>query len=366
MTDWKTEDDNEMVKDTHGGGVSHDRMMIEAEIEKEELDHPEETHEGSPHSNAGLTGDNKSPPFEATKVLNNHGQNIVATAELHAQKHLDHPEDSTKHEDSTEKADGKHLDPSIHSDSIVPVERSLKTQTEDEMVHELKKGLTGKEFDEVNATEEEELNYGGTTTDLPQKKTKDKSQMEFPPDNEIMEEELNVGVTESQLRPELQNAVTRTDLPLDNKIQEELKNTMTAMEMLADNEIKDGSPKPELDVGDAIEVVESCHQTWWIRTGCDRLTGASLANIWEIPHPVWRPEMAPDLAISRISSPPSLHLPGLATILLSLISSSIGLQIQPQPEMGRTGVTPSVVTRSTAWWWNDRCTLGPLLAQSPP
>ncbi|GFY90343.1 hypothetical protein Acr_07g0005400 [Actinidia rufa] len=75
--------------------------------------------------------------------------------------------------------------------------------------------------------------------------------------------------------------------------------------------------------------------------------------------------MAPDLAISRISSPPSLHLPGLATILLSLISSSIGLQIQPQPEMGRTGVTPSVVTRSTAWWWNDRCTLGPLLAQSP-
>ncbi|GFZ17729.1 protein kinase superfamily protein [Actinidia rufa] len=76
-------------------------------------------------------------------------------------------------------------------------------------------------------------------------------------------------------------------------------------------------------------------------------------------------EMAPDLAISRISSPSSLYLPGLATILLSLISSSIGLQIQPQPEMGRTGVTLSVVTRSTAWWWNDRCALGPLLAQSP-
>ncbi|PSS21832.1 AT-rich interactive domain-containing protein [Actinidia chinensis var. chinensis] len=220
MTDWKTEDDNEMVKDTHGGGVSNDRMMIEAEIEKEELDHPEETHEGSPHSNAGLTRNNKSPP-EAAKVLNNHGQNIVATAELHAQKHLDHPEDSTKHEDSTEKDDGKHLDPSIHSVSIVPVERSLKTQTEDEMVHELKKGLTGKEFDEVNATEEEELNYGGTTTDLPPKKTKDKSQMEFPPDNEI----------------------------------------------------KDGSPKPELDVGDAIEVKNST-RSFLLEpndTGCDEL-----------------------------------------------------------------------------------------------
>ncbi|GFY87554.1 hypothetical protein Acr_05g0011930 [Actinidia rufa] len=55
--------------------------------------------------------------------------------------------------------------------------------------------------------------------------------------------------------------------------------------------------------------------------------------------------MASDLAISRISSPSSLHLPGLATILLSLISPPIGLQIQPQPEMGRTGVPPFVVTR---------------------
>ncbi|XP_057501227.1 AT-rich interactive domain-containing protein 6-like isoform X2 [Actinidia eriantha] len=317
MTDWKTEDDNEMVKDTHGGGVSNDRMMIEAEIEKEELDHPEETYEGSPHSNAGRTGNNKSPPFEAAKVLNNHGQNIVATAELHAQKHLDHPDtrglelpkegssmeekgfvessvfmpakavvdpainaNIKKHEDSTEKADGKHLDPSTHSDSIVPVERSLKTQTEDEMVRELKKGLTGKEFNEVNATEEEELNYGGTTTDLPPKKTKDKSQMEFLPDNEIMEEELNVGVTDSQLCPdmeskeeELQNAVTRTELPPDNEIQEELKNTMTGMEMLADNEIKDGSPKPELDVGDAIEVKNST-RSFLLEpndTGCDEL-----------------------------------------------------------------------------------------------
>ena len=87
--------------------------------------------------------------------------------------------------------------------------------------------------------------------------------------------------------------------------------------------------------------------------------------------------MAPDLAISRTSSPSSLYLPGLATISLSLISSPIGLQIQPQPEMARTGLPPSVVTRSSAWWWNDRWVLGPLLlslrcensmilAQSPP
>ncbi|GFS40464.1 hypothetical protein Acr_00g0068710 [Actinidia rufa] len=54
--------------------------------------------------------------------------------------------------------------------------------------------------------------------------------------------------------------------------------------------------------------------------------------------------MVLEMAISRISSPSSLHLPSLMTIFLSLISSSIGLQIQPQPEMGRTGITPSVVT----------------------
>ena len=92
MTDCKTEDDNEIVKHTHDGGVSNDIMMIEEEIEKEELDHPEETHEGSPHSKAGLTVNNKSPQFGAAKVLNNFGQNLVVTAELHAQKHLHHPD----------------------------------------------------------------------------------------------------------------------------------------------------------------------------------------------------------------------------------------------------------------------------------
>ncbi|PSS08262.1 AT-rich interactive domain-containing protein [Actinidia chinensis var. chinensis] len=286
MKDCKTEDDNEIVKDTHGG-VSNDIMMIEEEIEKEELDHPEETHEGSTHSKAGLTGNNKSPQFEAAKVLNNFGQNLVATAELHAQKHLHHPDtralelpkdgSSTgekgfvessanikNHEDNTEKADGKHLDPTIHSDSIVPFQRSLKTQTEDEVVQKLKKGLTGKEFYGVNATEEDELNYGGTTADFSPEKTKDKSRMELPSDNEIMEEELNVGVTESQLHPdmetkeeELHNVVTRTELPPENEIQEDLQNTMTGMEMLADNEIKEGSPKPELDARDAIGVKNS-------------------------------------------------------------------------------------------------------------
>ncbi|GFZ04559.1 hypothetical protein Acr_17g0001310 [Actinidia rufa] len=55
--------------------------------------------------------------------------------------------------------------------------------------------------------------------------------------------------------------------------------------------------------------------------------------------------MVLELAISLISSLPSLLLHGLATIFLSLISSSIGLQIHPQPEMDRQGVPPSVVTR---------------------
>ncbi|GFZ11702.1 hypothetical protein Acr_23g0000870 [Actinidia rufa] len=57
--------------------------------------------------------------------------------------------------------------------------------------------------------------------------------------------------------------------------------------------------------------------------------------------------MASDLAISRISSLSSLHLPGLATILLSLISPPIGLQIQPQPEMGRTGLV--IMSLIQAW-----------------
>ncbi|GFS37676.1 ARID/BRIGHT DNA-binding domain-containing protein [Actinidia rufa] len=244
MTDCKTEDDNEIVKDTHGG-VSNDIMMIEEEIEKEELDHPEETHEGSTQSKAGLTGNNKSPQFEAARVLNNFGQNLVATAELHAQKHLHHPDtralelpkdgSSTgekgfvessanikNHEDNTEKADGKHLDPTIHSDSIVPFQRSLKTQTEDEVVQKLKKGCI--------------------------------------PDMETKEEELH-------------NVVTRTELPPENEIQEDLQNTMTGMEMLADNEIKEGSPKPELDARDAIGVKNS-NRSFLLEpndTGCDEL-----------------------------------------------------------------------------------------------
>ena len=28
--------------------------------------------------------------------------------------------------------------------------------------------------------------------------------------------------------------------------------------------------------------------------------------------------------------------------------------------MGRTGLPPSVITRSSAWWWNYHCALGPL------
>ncbi|GFY91173.1 hypothetical protein Acr_07g0013690 [Actinidia rufa] len=79
---------------------------------------------------------------------------------------------------------------------------------------------------------------------------------------------------------------------------------------------------------------------------------------WWLEH-VWHPEMVLELAISRISSPSSLHLPGLATIFLSLISSPIGLQIQPQPEMERTGYPrpyPRPWSRGPPprWWWNDR------------
>ncbi|GFY88260.1 homeobox protein knotted-1-like 6 [Actinidia rufa] len=56
--------------------------------------------------------------------------------------------------------------------------------------------------------------------------------------------------------------------------------------------------------------------------------------------------MVLDLAISLISSLlPSFFLHGLATIFLSLISPSIGLQIHPQPEMDGQGVPLSVVTR---------------------
>ncbi|GFY93285.1 hypothetical protein Acr_08g0016810 [Actinidia rufa] len=55
--------------------------------------------------------------------------------------------------------------------------------------------------------------------------------------------------------------------------------------------------------------------------------------------------MVLDLAISLISSLPSPLLHGLATIFLFPIFPSIGLQIHPRLEMGRTGVPPSVVTR---------------------
>ncbi|GFY97739.1 hypothetical protein Acr_12g0002800 [Actinidia rufa] len=55
--------------------------------------------------------------------------------------------------------------------------------------------------------------------------------------------------------------------------------------------------------------------------------------------------MVIDLAISLISSLPSPLLHGLATIFLFPIFPSIGLQIHPRLEMGRTGVPSSVVTR---------------------
>ncbi|GFZ15797.1 hypothetical protein Acr_25g0002060 [Actinidia rufa] len=61
-------------------------------------------------------------------------------------------------------------------------------------------------------------------------------------------------------------------------------------------------------------------------------------------------EMVLDLAISLISSLPSPLLHGLATIFLSPIFSSIGLQIHPRLEMGRTGATPVRGHAASTWW----------------
>ena len=65
---------------------------------------------------------------------------------------------------------------------------------------------------------------------------------------------------------------------------------------------------------------------------------------------VWRKEMVLDLAISLISSIPSPLLHGFATIFLFPIFSSIGLQIHPQLEMGRTWGTPVRGHTASAWW----------------
>ncbi|GFS32865.1 SKU5 similar 3 [Actinidia rufa] len=54
---------------------------------------------------------------------------------------------------------------------------------------------------------------------------------------------------------------------------------------------------------------------------------------------VWHPEMVPDLAISRIWSPSSVHLPGLAYNFVSLISPPMASK-SLQSDISRTGVTP--------------------------
>ena len=74
-------------------------------------------------------------------------------------------------------------------------------------------------------------------------------------------------------------------------------------------------------------------------------------------HPVWRREMVPDLAISRISSLSSLLLPCLAPFLSPWFLLQAASKSSHSWICGGQGLPPSVVTRPSAWLENYCCAL---------
>lgn len=281
------EDNQEMVKvtDEHDG-VSNDIAVEDTEVEKDESTYLGD--KDSTHSTGRLAGNKESLQSDYANVGNkecllpHHIQNPIATARLHPEDDLEHPDvrslelpkegsslegkrliepsavdpannaSPNEPQDRNEKFDDMHLDPPIQSDSIRPVEMSVKTQAEDEIGKELKKGLTGMELDEGIAAKEDELNYGEMRAEfLPEHETKD---------HQSNSEELNVGVTDMELpqntgtkEEELDDVMTGTELTPDNGIEEESNGAVMGKEVLADSKIKNESPKDELDVGVAIE-----------------------------------------------------------------------------------------------------------------
>ncbi|KAI8533291.1 hypothetical protein RHMOL_Rhmol11G0286200 [Rhododendron molle] len=273
------------VTDEHDG-VSNDIAVEDTEVEKDESTYLVD--KDSTHSTGRLAGNKESLQSDYANVGNkecllpHHIQNPIATARLRPEDDLEHPDvrslelpkegssleekrliepsavdpannaSPNEPQDRNEKFDDMHLDPPIQSDSIRPVEMSVKTQAEDEIGKELKKGLTGMELDEGIAAKEDELNYGEMRAEfLPEHETKD---------HESNSEELNVGVTDMELpqntgtkEEELDDVMTGTELKPDNGIEEESNGAVTGKEVLADSKIKNESPKDELDVGVAIE-----------------------------------------------------------------------------------------------------------------
>ncbi|KAF7127683.1 hypothetical protein RHSIM_Rhsim11G0199000 [Rhododendron simsii] len=273
------------VTDEHDG-VSNDIAVEDTEVEKDESTYLGD--KDSTHSTGRLAGNKESLQSDYANVGNkecllpHHIQNPIATARLHPEDNLEHPdvrslelpkEGSSLEEkrliehsavdpannacpnesqDRNEKFDDMHLDPPTQSDSIRPVEMSVKTQAEDEIGKELKKGLTGMELDEGIAAKEDELNYCEMRAEfLPEHETKG---------HESNSEELNVGATDMELpqnmgtkEEELDDVMTGTELTPDNGIEEESNGVVTGKEVLADSKIKNESPKDELDVGVAIE-----------------------------------------------------------------------------------------------------------------
>ncbi|PSR96922.1 capsid protein [Actinidia chinensis var. chinensis] len=57
----------------------------------------------------------------------------------------------------------------------------------------------------------------------------------------------------------------------------------------------------------------------------------------------------PGVGFLLISSPSEPTFPVFGIIFLSLISSPMAFELPPQVDMGRTGLPPSMATRSSAW-----------------
>ncbi|XP_058190529.1 AT-rich interactive domain-containing protein 3-like isoform X3 [Rhododendron vialii] len=273
------------VTDEHDG-VSNDIAVEDTEVEKDESTYLGD--KDSTHSTDRLAGNKESLQSDYANVGNkecvlpHHIQNPIATARLHPEDDLEHPDvrslelpkegssleeksliepsavdpannaSPNEPQDRNEKFEDMHLDPPIQSDSIRLVEMSVKTQADDEIGKELKRGLTVMELDEGIAAKEDELNYGEMRAEfLPEHETKD---------HESNSEELNVGVTDLELpqntgtkEEELDDVMTGTELTPDNGIEEESNGAVMGKEVLVDSKIKNESRKDELDVGVAIE-----------------------------------------------------------------------------------------------------------------
>ncbi|XP_052191963.1 AT-rich interactive domain-containing protein 6-like [Diospyros lotus] len=280
MTDYKTRDGKEPMKDLQDG-VTNDTSMVDAAVaEEEQLSRPEETQLGSkdfPSSNVSQTG-KESPEFDDAKNENkesplpDHAQNLVATAKLSPIKDSNHPNvQSIEFPNEGIELQGL-TEPSVVISAQAAIDARIGANVNELQVNseevdgtvELKNGLAAVELNPDIVTNEEELVIGESGIELPSgndRKNKasntEVSRAELSLENEIKEKEFSVGVTEIELPPdsgtkegELDNVVTGTVVPLVNEIKGKLNHPSTGVELLPDNELKEEAPKPELDVGD--------------------------------------------------------------------------------------------------------------------